>query len=563
MLIESRGGFFLAKNCSGGEITFLNRMPFRGKWLERDYKFRPNRRNLEYLTSEFEGEIIYDKTSLETMDSYRKADAEPTTYSGDEKFIFKRPPMAHQLEDIENSWNREYYALLHEQGTGKTKIVIDSACHLFRKELIDCLIVVAWPMGVHNNWIEYELEEDCSVPYKGIAWGSNYKTKKKSADLQNLIFDPFDGLKVMAYNIDAMRTPAGQAHILSLMKNNRCMFVIDQSACIKNHNAARTEFLIKKAKKFAPYRRILDGDPCSEGAEELFSQFYFLDPMIIGHETWTGFKQEFCIERALDARRSMIVGYRDKPRLYNLIAPHSSRRLSKECVDLPERIYNRWSYELSAKENKIYQELKAKDEAYFEDEALEMDSLLIKAMRLQQISSGIFPFIKGELEGKKVWDTKLISDYPSRLTALLKLIDQIEGKAIIFARFVEDIALLKKHIPNSVSYSGGDSQEDRKVNKKRFLEEESVRFLIGQQITVGIGHTFVNANNVIFYTNDFSLRMRTEAEKRCHRTGQKKNVQIWDICAKGGQDEKILGAFRRKRDVSSEILQDADHCFEG
>src|SRR5581483_10984004 len=132
------------------------------------------------------------------------------------------------------------------------------------------------------------------------------------------------------------------------------------SASIKNPQAKRTKFLIK-CSKLAPYRRVLDGQPVAEGASELFSQFKFLDPWIIGHDTWTGFKNEFCKIGFFNE----IVGYRNLDELRRRIDGYCFRVREVDCLDLPPRIYKMWSFRLDETEQKIFDDLKIKDIAEF------------------------------------------------------------------------------------------------------------------------------------------------------------------------------------------------------
>ena len=43
-----------------------------------------------------------------------------------------------------------------EQGTGKTKVIIDNSAYLYANNKINFLVVIA-PNGVHRNWINNEL----------------------------------------------------------------------------------------------------------------------------------------------------------------------------------------------------------------------------------------------------------------------------------------------------------------------------------------------------------------------------------------------------------------------
>jgi SNF2 family DNA or RNA helicase len=315
---------------------------------------------------------------------------------------------------------------------------------------------------------------------------------------------------------------------------------------------------------------VLDGQPVAEGADELYSQFKFLDPWIIGHDTWTGFKAEFCEIGYWNE----IKGYKNLDELHRRIDGYCYRILASECLDLPERIYKRWAFSLSENENRIFDDLKGKDLAFFHTngtttldevafystpegkdsgpEYLQESRALVKSLRLQQISSGWWP---GE-------DFRAIDNQPSRLLALLKLLEAVEGKCLIYSRFTADLEAIAGALGSSaVSYHGGVNEDDRAKAKRRFMNDRKIRYFIGQPQTAGIGHTLTAAANVIFYSNSPSLRLREECEKRAHRKGLKHRLLVWDLVAKGTHDEKIVNALRDKKELANEILRDPDEFF--
>lgn len=478
-----------------------------------------------------------------------------------DKFPYKRLPMAHQQQAFLLSRDLTEFGLFMEQGTGKTKVVIDTAFYLWLKRKIDCLIIVAWPNGVHRNWIEYELELDAITECEAAWWSSNLTKKKRNA-IDKVLNSDTSLLKIMAFNVEAFVSVKAKSYILAFLKRYRCMVVIDQSASIKNPAAKRTKFLIKEVAPLAAFRRILDGAPVAEGAGELFSQFKFLNQDIIGHDTYTAFKAEFCQIGYFNE----IVGYKNLDELHRRIDGYSFRVMAKDCLDLPPITYKRWGFNLSANEMRIYNELKRENLACFTpcdlgDGVLEENLALVKNMRLQQIASGWFPDSN---------NFKSINqpDKSARLEALLNLIAGLDGKALIYSRFVADLVDIQRWLGSeAVSYHGAISEGERAENKRKFMQDSSVKYFIGQPRTAGIGHTLTAAKHIIFYSNDPSLRFREECEKRAHRKGLEKtlgdgeSLMVWDLIAEKTHDIKIVNALRRKKDVSVEIMKDPVSFF--
>jgi SNF2 family DNA or RNA helicase len=299
------------------------------------------------------------------------------------------------------------------------------------------------------------------------------------------------------------------------------------------------------------------------------------------HAKKHGFKAEFCEIGYFNE----IKGYKNLDELRRRIDGHCYRVLADDCMDLPERVYKEWPFDLAENERRVFDELNGHNLAYFarlesqentdasarsalesvEDtfetpdsgslspETIEEHSAMVKNLRLQQISSGWWPSD----------DVKALeSDGPSRLKALLSLLQAHPGKALIFARFRADLHAIADALGNkAVSYHGGVNEEDRATAKRRFMEDDKIQYFIGQPRSAGIGHTLTAAKHVIFYSNDPSLRLREECEKRAHRKGLKHKLMVWDLKARRTQDHKIITAFRWKKDLANLIMQDPDNFF--
>ena len=171
-------------------------------------------------------------------------------------------------------------------------------------------------------------------------------------------------------------------------------------------------------------------------------------------------------------------------------------------------------------------------------------------MRLHQITCGHFAADDGSVQQIK----------NNRLSELMDVLEETEGKAIIWAHYQHDIKNIVKeiekvHSPGSVvTYYGLTPQDERQDNIKQFQSNDEVRFLIGTPATGGYGITLTQANTVIYYSNGYDLEKRLQSEDRAHRIGQKKSVTYVDIMAEDTVDEKIVKALRKKINIASEVM---------
>lgn len=565
-----RGLYALKTNFTPEAFRLLTNFPGFSKLVKRELHFRPSSQTMEFVELHWpdaDWEEECDDFRLKNLETKRIADENMANKSADHfddsGYEYARPPMDHQAKAFAISRERLLFAYFMEQGTGKTKVTIDTATWLYEKGEIDCLVVVAWPNGVHRSWIEEEIPKDLPnrVKHSKEFWDSAVINKTKRASIQAVLEE--DNFSIITFNVEAFSSQRAKDCLQEFLETRKCMFVIDQSACIKTWTAKRTSFLIKMSEK-ADYKRILDGDPATEGAEELFSQMYFLDPLIIGCDTWTNFKATYC----RIGKFNNVTGYIDLDVLLSKIEPYVFRAREEECLDLPRRSYNRWRFDLSNEERRVYTDFMKKDIALLnpekdDDGVMESNLALVKNMRLQQISSGWF----------RDDDTKELiqinKDKPSRLKAFVDWDKHIQGdKALIFCRFKADIYALEELLGSrSVSYHGGVNSDDRAEAKYRFMNEDGVQYFLGQYRAASIGHTLTAAKHVAFYTNEASLRYRTEAEKRAHRNGlqntlaEGERLQIWDFMANKTKDAATIRALRNKRDLASVIMGDPYSFF--
>ena len=158
-------------------------------------------------------------------------------------------------------------------------------------------------------------------------------------------------------------------------------------------------------------------------------------------------------------------------------------------------------------------------------------------------------------------DDGTIVDVPNnRLSELMDVLDEADDKVIIWATYVQDIkkieeSLSKVYGPESVvSYYGATSTDDRSDAVKRFQEDPSVRFFVGNPSTGGYGITLTAATMVVYYSNSYNLEHRIQSEDRAHRIGQTKSVNYVDLCTQGTIDEKIIKALRAKKNIAAAVL---------
>ena len=228
----------------------------------------------------------------------------------------------------------------------------------------------------------------------------------------------------------------------------------------------------------------------------------------------------------------------------------SYRVLKEDCLDLPPKIYMKRSIDLTSEQKKVYKQMKEEALAELHGKQITTMTALTQLMRLQQITCGHFVADDGTTQPIK----------SNRLNELMDILDEVEGKAIIWAHWQKDIQnivkeIKKVHGPCSVvDYYGLTPQDQRDKNKDAFQNDSKVRFLVGTPQTAGYGLTLTAANTVVYYSNGYDLEKRLQSEDRAHRIGQKKSVTYIDIIAEDTIDKKIQDSLRKKINIASEVL---------
>ena len=466
-------------------------------------------------------------------------------------YKFKTKPYKHQLTALEKSWNRETYAYFMEMGTGKTKVLIDNAAMLYDKGKINGILIIA-PKGVVGTWYNQELPTHLPnhIENVSILWQSNI-TKKQKEKL-NMLLATGEDLHILIMNVEALSTTKGVEFASKFLNSHNTLMAIDESTTIKNPKAKRTKNIVTLSMS-AKYRRILTGSPVTKNPLDLFSQCYFLDPFHLGHESYYSFRMRYAIMKTanISGRQIQLVsGFKNLGELSDKLKPFSYRVLKEDCLDLPDKIYMKRQIKLSSEQLRLYDQMRKEALATLNGKKVTTVNALTQLMRLHQITCGHFTADDGT--------TQPIPN--NRINELMDVLDEIEGKAIIWAHYQYDIIniikeIVKVHGPGSVvDYYGLTPQDERDPNRERFQSDPKCRFLVGTPSTGGYGLTLTAANTVIYYSNGYDLEKRLQSEDRAHRIGQKKSVTYVDILADETVDEKIVKSLRKKINIASEVL---------
>ena len=466
-------------------------------------------------------------------------------------YKFKTKPYKHQLTALEKSWNKETYAYFMEMGTGKTKVLIDNLAMLYDKGKVNGALIIA-PKGVVKTWCEQEIPTHLPNHIENVTvlWQSNI-TKQQETKLNNL-FDLGVHLHIFIMNVEALSTDKGVKFASKFLNSHRTLMAIDESTTIKTPTAKRTKNIISLG-KLAKYRRIMTGSPITKNPLDLYSQCEFLDPWLLNFQSFYAFRNRYAEMKTMHVRgRSIQVvdAFQNLSELSDKVKGFSYRVLKEDCLDLPPKNFTKRHIVLSKEQRKIYDQMKKEAMAILNGKVTTTMTVLTQLMRLHQITCGHFTADDGGVQ--------LIPS--NRINELMDILEEIDGKAIIWANYQMDVNEIIKNVEakhqkgSIVDYYGLTPQEDRQDNIRKFQSDPKCRFMVGTPSTGGYGITLTAANTIIYYSNGYDLEKRLQSEDRAHRIGQNKNVTYIDIIAEDTVDEKIVKALREKINIASEVM---------
>jgi SNF2 family DNA or RNA helicase len=475
-------------------------------------------------------------------------------------FNFKMKPYDHQLEEWARSWDKKFWGIFLEMGTGKTKVALDTAGALYLTGEIDTVLIIA-PKGVYDNWIRKEIPEHMSddVNYDICRWQSSF-TQKFKREISELALNPEPRrLRILAMNVEALSTKKGASTSYAFLKRNpNSLVIIDESTTIKNRKAKRTDTAMELG-KIAKYRRVLTGSPVTKDPMDLFSQCLFLSKEMLGYDSYYAFQGRYAVVKRRtsgygEKQRSyqQIIGFRRLEELTERLKKYSSRVLKKDCLDLPDKVFVRRNIDLTTEQKKLYKEMKNLALAQLDSgELTTTKSVLTQIQRLQEIVCGYLTGDDGEIRHLD----------NNRLPELMGLLEEVQGKVIIWSPRVADLekiikALGEEYGPEAVGgFYGATSDEERNRVKEEFQNPDSpLKYFVSNQATGRFGNTLTEAKTVIYFSNNHNLEDRMQSEDRAHRIGQTDKVTYIDFVSPGTIDEKILQSLLNKENIASQVM---------
>jgi SNF2 family DNA or RNA helicase len=430
-----------------------------------------------------------------------------------------------------------------EMGTGKTRVALTFA----HRERYDRVLIVC-PISVSSVW-EQEIEKlGLDVVVRNLTSGSIVQRRQILDFYRNEVM-PYDGrpLYVLVNYESFWRMPLREV----IQKWRPDLVILDEAHRIKGRTTRQSKFA-HSLTAIVGSRVALSGTPVTNGLQDLFSIYKFIDPLVFGTR-YVDFESRYVRKGGFQGYS--IVGYQNEEEIAQKVRDTAFQISKADALDLPERTDTTVHVKLTAKTRSKYQEVKKN--AIAEIEGTGEDGLprrgvvlarivLTTILRLQQITSGFISTDTGEIivmSGEKVQACKEITE------------DALAGghQVVVFCRFLKDISRLAESLPQSATISGSVPQQERARRLKAF-QEGTIKVLICQIQVASLGIDLTASDIGIFYSTGFSLADFLQSRDRLHRHGQTKKVTYYHLVGEKTVDESVYQALQSKQQIASKVV---------
>lgn len=511
------------------------------------------RQNAEYIEKELKN-VHLTEAAKDALGKARDSVYRPVR-EFPESYVHKTQPFQCQSDALPLAYPQSVFALFMETGSGKTKVAIDLASARHQQGLVDSALVVA-PKSALSSWAEM------------VDTHSPLSTIKQTLDLSIKKSKPVGIQGQMGWYFVAIESLMGSQRAIDWAEsvfdvNDKTMMIIDESSKIKNPSANRTKTCIKLGKS-AKYRLIMTGTEVTQGILDLYSQFEFLDPAIIGIGDWYSFRNRYAVmeqEETSDGHKyNVIVGYQNIDELMGLIQPFTF--IANKSSDIPPKIYAApRTVKMNDEQRRMYMELEEELNTEVEEGRIEPKNALEKMLKLRQIAAGFYTIPEVSVITQKSRSIAYPIPGPNpKVQALLDIVEESRGGVIVFCQYQWEVEAVAAALAEVYTWSqvamfyGKTSGEDKTTIRHEFQAGEK-RFIVATEASGGMSLTLTAAKLVVYYSNSFSWEDRKQSEDRAHRIGQKDQVTYIDIIAIGSVDRMILRALKLKKNVADFVKE--------
>ena len=387
--------------------------------------------------------------------------------------------------------------------------------------------LLVMPTSLTYNW---EMEAAKFTPQLKIL---NYTGTLRNKDIAR--FEKYD-VVITSYGITRL-------DIESLQKFFFNYIILDESQVIKNpsSNIAKAVLQLRSRHKLT-----LTGTPLENSTLDLWSQMTFINPGLLGGQTFFKNEYQIPIEKRGDEGKGK--------KLNSIIKPFVLRRLkSQVATDLPEKVENIHYTNMTAEQEEKYEEAKS----YFRHKILDQ-------IDKDGINNTRFMILEGLTKLRQLSNHPRMVDSAytgssGKMEDLSHMLENalLEGhKLLVFSQFVKHLEIVKEFLNDKkipFAYLDG-STTDRRDQVEKFNNEPNLKVFLISIKAGGLGLNLTEADYVFILDPWWNPAVEAQAVDRAHRIGQKKKVFTYKFITRNTVEEKILQLQQRKLKLSTDLI---------
>lgn len=417
--------------------------------------------------------------------------------------------------------------VLSEMGTGKTRATLFAIDYLIRCGELKKVLVVA-PLSTLSNVWDREILEFFPHLSTTIVHGTRRQREKAMHEKKDIYIINHDGPKVIP---DLIRDAEFDC------------IVVDEVGAFRNAQSDRWRCMNQFIPK-VKYAWGLTGSPTPQAPTDAYGIAKLLTPSNVPKH----FKQ-FQRQTMTKITQFIWVPLPDaNDKVYAALQP-AVRYKREDCVELPENVVLERDVQMTSEIEKAYKGMMSKLAIMHEEGKIKAANEGVLFMKLMQLASG--------------WvytsDRKVVSlKNKPRLDALLEVLDEAEGKVIVFADFTHTAervhhALCKKKV-DAVLVTGATSKKKRDDIFGSFQRYESPRVIVAHPKCMSHGLTLTEANTIVWFTPTTSLETYEQACARITRPGQKRKTATVHLVG-SPVEKKLYGRLKRRASTQGALLE--------
>lgn len=447
----------------------------------------------------------------------------------------KLPLWRHQEQAYHFAFDKPGALLGLDPGCGKTAVAIA----LFTNHHYDTMLVLS-PLAVVNVW-QKEFAKHSPHPVDVLSLDSGSIAERTARARAFLSTAKTQHRKaVIVINHEACWRPSFDTFALAA----RFDFIVCDESHRASRNSGKLSLFLMRLGRTSRKNLALSGTPIHHNFTNIFAQARFIDPTMWGTQ-FTPFRNHYAQMGGFQNRQ--IVGFASREREQEFTRKLSRLMITvkkQDALDLPPELDITRSCSLTSTSRKIYEDVKKRFYAEVDSGTITTANAGVVLLRLHQIACGHVRFDEAPT-------TTQIGTEKEELLA--DLLQDVEEPVVVFARFIADLAAIRR-VAEKLNLRYGEVSGRRKDLTSDATMPSTIDVLGVQVDAGGTGVDLSRAATAFYFSLSFDYAEFEQCRARLHRPGQRKNVTHVALVAENTVDEYILACLHKKENVIEGII---------